>query len=109
MEVPPIRLILTDGERSFRLATFEEALPHAFSGRASCRVGSRSSWRKRQAFSKGSGVESAIERDEQHALAGAVSPHMRRGGELHRVAGAQGVAEKKPRAVFAISGKNSTT
>jgi cytidine deaminase len=28
---PPIRLILTDGEGRFRLTTFEEALPHAFS------------------------------------------------------------------------------
>ena len=27
----PIRLILTDGEGRFRLTTFEEALPHAFS------------------------------------------------------------------------------
>jgi hypothetical protein len=28
---PPIRLILTDGEGRFRMTTFEEALPHAFS------------------------------------------------------------------------------
>ena len=29
--LPPIRLILTDGEGRFRLTTFEEALPYAFS------------------------------------------------------------------------------
>jgi len=28
---PPIRLVLTDGEGRFRLTTFEESLPHAFS------------------------------------------------------------------------------
>ncbi|HXV61400.1 MAG TPA: hypothetical protein VEK15_11940, partial [Vicinamibacteria bacterium] len=28
---PPIRLILTDGNGHFRLTTFEESLPHAFS------------------------------------------------------------------------------
>jgi hypothetical protein len=28
---PPIRLILTDGEGRYRLTTFEDALPHAFS------------------------------------------------------------------------------
>jgi len=28
---PPIRLVLTDGSGQFRLTTFEEALPHAFS------------------------------------------------------------------------------
>jgi hypothetical protein len=30
----PIQLILTDGEGHYRVTTFEEALPHAFSAEA---------------------------------------------------------------------------